>query len=85
MQSVQVCFDDLVVTSLAVALGVRYRRRTVDLSATLTAGGAGLSGKTIDFTLNGNSVGSVVTRSDGTATLANVGLTGITQAPIPAQ
>jgi hypothetical protein len=83
IQSVQVCFDDTVVTSLAVAPASGTEGGTVDLSATLTAGGNGLSGKTIDFTLNGNSVGSAVTTSDGTATLANVGLTGITAGTYP--
>jgi hypothetical protein len=83
IQSVQVCFDDLVVTSLAVAPASGTEGGTVDLSATLTASGSGLSGKTIDFTLNGNSVGSAVTTSDGTATLTNVGLTGISAGTYP--
>jgi hypothetical protein len=83
VQSVQVCFDDTVVTSLAVAPASGTEGGTVDLSATLTASGSGLSGKTIDFTLNGNSVGSAVTTSDGTATLTNVGLTGITAGTYP--
>ena len=83
IQSVQACFDDLVVTSLAVAPASGTEGGTVDLSATLTASGSALSGKTIDFTLNGNSVGSAVTTSDGTATLANVGLTAITTGTYP--
>ena len=83
IQSVQVCFDDLVVTSLAVAPASGTEGGTVDLSATLTASDSGLSGKTIDFTLNGKGVGSAVTTSDGTATLPNVGLTGITAGTYP--
>ena len=83
IQSVQVCFDDKVVTSLAVASASGTEGGTADLSATLTASGTGLSGKTIDFTLNGSSVGSAVTGSDGTATLPNVALTGITAGTYP--
>jgi hypothetical protein len=77
IQSVQVCFDDKVVTSLAVASASGTEGGSADLSATLTAGGTGLSGKMIDFTLNGSSVGSAVTGPDGTARLSNVALTGI--------
>jgi hypothetical protein len=80
---VQVCFDDTVSTSLAVAPASGTEGDTVNLSAKLTGAGVGLSGKTIDFTLNGNSVGSAVTTSDGTATLANVGLTGLTAGTYP--
>ena len=50
---------------------------TVNLSATLTSGGNGVAGKSIDFSLNGNSVGSAVTDSNGVAALANASLTGI--------
>ena len=83
LSSVQVCFVDTVVTSLAVAAASGTEGGTVDLSATLTASGTGLSGKTIDFMLHGNSVGSAVTGSDGIATLANVGLAGITAGTYP--
>ena len=85
IQSVQVCFDDVVVTSLAVAPASGTEGGSVDLSATLTAVGSGLSGKTIDFSLDGNSVGSAVTTSDGSATLANVGLTGISAGTYPGE
>ncbi len=85
IQSVQVCFDDIIVTSLAVVPASGTEGGTVDLSATLTAVGSGLSGKTIDFSLDGNSVGSAVTTSDGTATLANVGLTGISAGTHPGE
>ena len=49
---------------------------TVNLSATLTGPGP-LSGKSINFTLNGNSVGSANTNGSGVASLTNVSLTGI--------
>jgi hypothetical protein len=85
IQSVQVCFDDLLQTSLAVASSAGTEGGTADLSATLTTGGTGLSGKTIDFALDGNGVGSAVTLSDGTATLANVSLTGISAGTHPGE
>ena len=50
---------------------------TADLSARLTAGGNGVSGATVSFTLNGVSVGSATTNANGVATLLNVGLDGI--------
>jgi hypothetical protein len=50
---------------------------TVTLTATLTSGGNGVPGKSIDFTLNGNSAGSAVTNASGVATLANASLAGI--------
>ena len=83
LSSVQICFDDKVSTSLSVDPATGTYGGIVDLSATLTGGATGLSGKTIDFTLNGNSVGSAVTNSNGTATLPNVGLTGISAATYP--
>ena len=67
-------------TSLAVAPATGTEGGTVDLSARLTGGATadtGVSGKTIDFKLDGHSVGSAVTGSSGTVTLANVPLTGI--------
>jgi hypothetical protein len=85
IQSVQICFADVVTTSLAVAPATGVQGGTVDLSATLTrrATGEGVSGKTIDFTLGGTGVGSAVTGADGTATLSNVPLTGITAGIYP--
>ncbi|MBA3883245.1 MAG: Ig-like domain repeat protein, partial [Chthoniobacterales bacterium] len=50
---------------------------TASLSATLTSGGSGVSGKTIAFTLNGTSVGSAATNGSGIATLSSANLTGI--------
>ncbi len=50
---------------------------TVDLKATLTSGGNGVPGKSIAFTLNGNSVGSANTDANGVATLNGASLAGI--------
>jgi len=50
---------------------------TVNLSATLTSSGSPLSGKTINFTLNGNPVGSAITNGSGVATKTSVSLSGI--------
>jgi hypothetical protein len=64
-------------TSLSVAAASGTYSGTTTLSATLTSGGSGVSGKTINFTLNGNSVGGDTTNASGTATLSGVGLGGI--------
>ena len=53
------------------------------MSATLTASGSPVSGKTIAFTLNGNSVGTAVTNASGVATLSSVSLAGIGAASYP--
>jgi uncharacterized delta-60 repeat protein len=50
---------------------------TATLTATLTGGGSPLAGKSVAFTLNGNSVGSATTDASGVATLAGVSLSGI--------
>ncbi|MFZ5821757.1 MAG: sortase [Chloroflexota bacterium] len=49
----------------------------VDLSAILTSGGSGVSGRTVAFSLNGANVGSAVTNASGVATLNGVSLAGI--------
>ena len=64
-------------TSLNVASASGTYGGTTTLSATLTSGGSGLSGKTVSFTLNGNSAGSATTNGSGVATLLNVSLSGI--------
>ena len=64
-------------TSLTVDPATGVFGGTVNLSATLTSGGNGVPGKSIDFSLNGNSVGSAVTDSNGVAALANASLAGI--------
>ena len=50
---------------------------TVNLSATLTSSGSPVSGKTINFTLNGNPAGSAITNSSGVATKTGASLSGI--------
>ncbi|HZP83921.1 MAG TPA: Ig-like domain-containing protein, partial [Chthonomonadaceae bacterium] len=67
----------IVSTSLLVNSATGTYGGTVNLQATLTAGGSGVSGKSISFTLNGTSVGSSTTNSSGVATLSGVSLTGI--------
>ncbi|MFL6285343.1 MAG: hypothetical protein ACJ74Q_19575 [Pyrinomonadaceae bacterium] len=56
---------------------------TATLTATLTEGGFPLAGKTIAFTVNGNSAGSAVTDASGVATLSGVSLTGINAGNYP--
>ena len=58
---------------------------TTTLTATLTTtvGGTPVPGKTISFSLNGNSVGSAVTNASGVATLNNASLSGINAGPYP--
>ena len=51
-------------TSLALSIG----KKTI--SATLTSGGSGVAGETIQFFVNGTSVGSAQTDASGTATIA---------------
>ena len=66
------------VTIISVTSATGTYGGTVNLSATLTSGGAPLSGKTVDFNLRGgSSVGTAVTNSSGVATLNNVSLAGI--------
>jgi F5/8 type C domain-containing protein len=50
---------------------------TAALSATMTSGGQPVPGKSIDFTLNGNSAGSAVTNGSGVATIPAASLAGI--------
>ena len=56
---------------------------TASLTATLTEGGFPLAGKTIDFTINGNGVGSAVTNSSGLATLNGASLSGVNAGNYP--
>src|SRR6185437_14201284 len=64
-------------TNLSVAAATGSFGGTVNLSATLTSGGNPVAGKSVDFTLNGNSVGSAITDSNGVANLSNASLAGI--------
>lgn len=77
VNDVSLCFSNTVPTSLSVSSATGTYAGTVNLSATLTDGASPVSGKTIDFTLNGNSVGSGVTDASGVATLNNASLSGI--------
>ena len=56
---------------------------TVSLSAVLTSGGNPVSGKTVNFSLNGNAVGSSTTDNTGTATLGSASLAGINAGNYP--
>jgi hypothetical protein len=69
LQDVTVCFVDTALTTLVVAAASGPFSGTTDLSATLSSGGTGLSGKSLTFTLNGNNVGGAMTDNSGTATV----------------
>ena len=64
-------------TALSTSSATGVYGGTVALSATLTAGGTGLAGRTVQFTLNGSSVGSATTDVSGIATLLTASLSGI--------
>ena len=64
-------------TALAVASASGTYGGTTTLSATLTSAGAGVSGKTISFTLNGNPSGTGSTNGSGVVTISGVSLSGI--------
>ncbi|MFL6282560.1 MAG: beta strand repeat-containing protein, partial [Pyrinomonadaceae bacterium] len=86
LNDVTVCFNDVpsfVTTTLTAATATGTYGGTVNLSATLTDGVNGIGGKTIDFTLNGNSVGSATTTASGVATVSNVSLAGINAGSYP--
>jgi hypothetical protein len=78
LNSVSICFDDVpspTVLSVDPAAGVYGG--AVDLSASLTAGSTGLSGKTMSFTLNDTPAGSSMTDGSGVARVFGVSLAGI--------
>ncbi|HLJ28389.1 MAG TPA: carboxypeptidase regulatory-like domain-containing protein [Candidatus Angelobacter sp.] len=83
LQDVTVCFVDTPFTTLVVAAASGLFSGTADLSATLTSSGAGLSGKSVAFTLNGNNAGSAITNGSGTATVSAASLTGINAGSYP--
>ena len=64
-------------TSLSVTNASGVYGGTTALSATLSSGGSPIAGKTVSFTLNGNSAGNATTNASGVATLSNVSLSGI--------
>ncbi|MBI5702098.1 MAG: hypothetical protein HZC39_01090, partial [Chloroflexi bacterium] len=68
-------FDGAITLTVSSASGTYGG--TVNLSATLESYGTPLSGKTINFTLNGVSAGSAVTNAAGVATLNAVSIAGI--------
>ncbi len=70
-------------TNVAAASASGTYGGTTSLSATLTSGGNPVSGKTINFTLNSNPVGSSATNGAGTATVSGVSLTGINAGSYP--
>ena len=87
LSAVTVCFNDnsgTTATSLAVGSATGTYGGTTNVAATLTAAGNGVSGETVDFALNGNSVGSAVTNASGVATLSNVSLSAISAGLYPA-
>ena len=66
----------LTATAISAVSGSGTYGGTASLTATLKAGTAALNNKTVDFKLNGTSVGSATTNSSGVATLTGVSLSG---------
>jgi hypothetical protein len=60
----------LATTTLSVLAVSGTYGGSVTLSATLTSGGSGVSGRSISFSLNGTGVGTAFTNNSGVATLA---------------
>src|SRR5438270_13179092 len=85
LHDVTVCFNDApaLATTLTLASASGTFGGTADLSATLTSGGTGVSGKTVSFTLNGNNAGSGVTDGSGIVSVSAVSLTGINAGSYP--
>ena len=84
LSDVTVCFEDVpAVTTLSVDPASGPYQGTTTLSATLSAGGVRLAGRTIAFTLLGTSVGSAVTDGAGVATIPGVSLAGISAGTHP--
>lgn len=83
LSAVSLCFANVATTSLVVAPASGPPEGTAALSATLTATGVPVSGKTVAFSLNGNSVGSATTDAAGVATIANASLAGIAAGTYP--
>ncbi|PYQ49403.1 MAG: hypothetical protein DMF59_13725, partial [Acidobacteria bacterium] len=78
-----ICFVDTLPTILNIAAASATYGGTTTLSATLTARGNSVSGKTIAFTINGNAVGSAVTDVSGVAMLANVSVASLNAGNYP--
>src|SRR5262249_9055148 len=85
LNDVTVCFNNVpgADTSLVADPATGTFGGTANLSATLTSSGTGVSGKTVTFTLNGNTAGSGVTDGSGVATVPAASLTGISAGSYP--
>jgi len=77
------CETVTTITSLSVNSATGTQGGTVNLSATLTDGTNGISGKTVSFTLNGVSAGNAVTNANGVASLSNASLGSIAAGVYP--
>jgi hypothetical protein len=79
LNDVTVCFNDndLQPSALTLTAPSGTFGGSLALSAMLTGGGSGLSGRAVHFTVNGVDVGSAVTDAAGFATLSSVSLAGI--------
>ena len=86
LNDVSICFANgtQTITALAADAATGTFGGTVNLSATLTDGTNGISGKSVAFTLNGVSKGSATTNASGIATISNVSLSGINPGSYPA-
>ncbi len=76
---VKIYFQPPNATLTVAPVSENYGTATTTLSATLTetVGGAPISGMTIDFTLQGNSVGSAVTNASGVAAYSGANIAGL--------
>jgi hypothetical protein len=84
LNDVSICFQDVkAVTALAVDPSSGDYGGSTTISATLTAGGTGLVGKSIAFFLNGSPVGTAVTNGVGFASVSGVSLAGINAGSYP--
>jgi hypothetical protein len=84
LNDVTICFQDVkAVTALAVDPASGDFGGSTTISATLTAGAAGLVGKSIAFFLNGSPVGTAVTNGVGFASVSGVSLAGIDAGTYP--
>ena len=86
LHDVTVCFTNVVTavaTTLAAASASGTFGGTADLSATLTANSTGVSGKTVNFMLNGSDAGSATTDGSGIATVLSASLSGINAGTYP--
>ncbi|MDQ3889547.1 MAG: MBG domain-containing protein [Actinomycetota bacterium] len=77
VDGVRVTGDPVASTSVSQVSGSGTYGGAATLSATVKAGASAVSGASVAFTLNGNSVGSAQTDTSGVATLTNVSLSGI--------